>query len=158
MEIVPAYDMDDEVARLFSEYTAMLVDRDPLFSSYLDMQSYGEELASPGRWYSPPDGRLYVAIDDGVSAGCIGLKRLDGKGCEMKRLYVRPRFRGRGHARRLCERIIADAVGMGFRFMYLDTLPFLTEAVALYERLGFELTEPYNNSPMGDSIFMRKEL
>lgn len=158
MEIVPAYGRIEDLRPLFSEYTQMLVKGDPGFSKYLEMQGYDDELLDPEKKYAFSDGRLYLACQDDSVAGCIALKRLDEESCELKRLYVRPSFRGRGIAKALCLKIIADAHDIGYRCMYLDTLPFLQEAVSLYRKLGFEETSQYNDNPIVGSIFMKKML
>lgn len=109
VNIVLAYDSVDEVCRLFSEYTDMLINGDPEFREYLEIQNYDEELNHLDTKYGLPDGRLYLAYCDGRTAGCIGLKKLDSLNCEMKRLYVRPEFRGMRIGGMLIQRIIDDA-------------------------------------------------
>lgn len=151
-------DFPDEVGELFSEYTQMLVDGDPAFRDYLAVQNYDGELAHLEQKYGRPAGRLYLADWDGVLAGCIGLRRLDDARCEMKRLYVRPAFRGRHIAQTLAERLLEEARGMGYRAMLLDTLPFLESALGLYRKLGFYDIPCYNDSPMETSIYLRKDL
>lgn len=98
MELKLGYATPEAVRELFAEYTHMLVAHDPYFQVYLDLQHYDAEVADPTQKYGLPDGRLYVAWCDGQPAGCIALRRLDGTTCELKRLYVRPAFRGRGIA------------------------------------------------------------
>lgn len=93
-EILPAYDYPDIVGELFTEYTDMLIESDASFQEYLNIQNYDEELKHLEIKYGVPFGRLYLAYCGGEPAGCIGLKRIDERNCEMKRLYVRPQFRG----------------------------------------------------------------
>lgn len=95
IKIIPAYDYSQEIRELFSEYTQMLISGDPAFKEYLEIQNYDAELEHLEDKYGMPDGCLYLALCDGKPAGCIGLKKLDKDNCEMKRLYVRPEFRGR---------------------------------------------------------------
>lgn len=95
IQIIPAYDFPQEVNTLFSEYTQMLVDNDPAFGEYLAIQNYEEELKHLREKYGMPEGRLYLAYCGGQLAGCIGLRKIDDVRCEMKRLYVRPEFRGK---------------------------------------------------------------
>ena len=90
--------------------------------------------------------------------GCIALRRLDGARCEMKRLYVRPGFRGRRIAQTLVEQILQDAREIGYSAMLLDTLPFLDSALRLYRKLGFYDIPCYNDSPMETSIYLQKDL
>ena len=157
-EILPAYDALPEIRGLFEAYTAMLVERDPAFQAYLNIQHYKKELLCPAAKYAPPGGRLYLARAGGLAVGCIALRQLDSERCEMKRLYVRPAFRGRGIARGLIARITDDARHIGYRRMLLDTLPFLEDAIRLYRRLGFYDIPCYNDSPMDSTLFMQLDL
>ena len=158
IELVPAYSHQKEIAELFSEYTDMLVEGDPKFKAYLDLQNYDEELAHLEHKYGLPEGRLYLALLDGESVGCVGLRKIDTDACELKRLYVRPAYRGKGIGRVLMDRILSDARAIGYRVMLLDTLPFLRPALSLYKAYGFEEIERYNDSPMDTSIYMRLAL
>jgi putative acetyltransferase len=115
-------------------------------------EDFERELASlPGR-YGPPLGRLLLALRQGPAGneqpfGCVGLRPLEDGICEMKRLYIRPAFRGEGAGRALVEAVIAEARAMGFRKMRLDTLPAMQEAQALYRRLGFLEIPAYLKNP-----------
>lgn len=157
--IISAYDRIEDVRSLFSEYTDMLVSINPEFHLYLDIQHYDDEKENPSLKYALPDGRLYLDVsDDGIARGCIALRKLsDGKG-EVKRLYVRPEYRGNGIATALVERIIEDARNIGYKELYLDTLPELESAVKLYKSFGFEETGQYNDSPVDKTIFMKLSL
>ena len=156
--IIPGYEREWDVKELFGEYTSMLLSIDPSFSIYLELQHFSEEEAKPAAKYAMPDGRLYIAVSDESVAGCVALRRLDANSGEVKRLYVRPLYRGMGIASALLERIIADARSAGYGYLYLDTLPELKEAVKLYEKFGFEYVSAYNDSPAGRTLFMRLEL
>lgn len=158
IRIEPAYAFPQEVRLLFAEYTQMLMQGEPAFRAYLELQHYEDEADHLKEKYGPPAGRLYLAFCRGEPAGCIGLRRLDGESCEMKRLYVRPCFRGKGIGRLLAEKIIADAREAGYRHLFLDTLPFLQSALRLYKSLGFCETARYNNSPVAASVFLKLEL
>ncbi len=158
MELKLGYATPETVRELFAEYTHMLVAHDPYFQVYLDLQHYDAEVADPTQKYGLPDGRLYVAWCDGQPAGCIALRRLDGTTCELKRLYVRPAFRGRGIAGAMMQRILDDARAIGYTAMLLDTLPFLTSAIKMYRALGFYDIPPYNDSPLDTTIFLRLDL
>lgn len=157
--IISAYDRIEDIRSLFSEYTDMLVSINPEFHLYLDIQHYDDEKENPSLKYALPDGRLYLDIsDDGIARGCIALRKLsDGKG-EVKRLYVRPEYRGKGIATALVERIVEDARNIGYKELYLDTLPELESAVRLYKSFGFEETGQYNDSPVDKTIFMKLSL
>ena len=97
LELLPGYDRPAEILSLFTEYTRMLVSHDPSFQIYLDIQHYEDEIRDLEAKYGRPEGRLYLALWDGEAAGCIALRKLDEERCEMKRLYVRPAFRGTTH-------------------------------------------------------------
>lgn len=138
MELKLGYDTPGAVRELFTEYTQMLVAHDPHFQVYLDLQHYDAEVVDLTQKYGLPDGRLYIAWCDGQPAGCIALRRLGDTTCELKRLYVRPAFRGRGIAGVMMQRILDDARAIGYTVMLLDTLPFLTSAIKMYRaRSGF---------------------
>ena len=158
ISLVQAYDRIDDVKKLFSEYTEMLVSIDPSFHLYLEIQHYDREMENPAIKYALPADRLYIALSDGNVAGCVALRKLDDERCELKRLYVRPEYRGQHIAAKLMDRIIGDARSAGYSSMYLDTLPELAAAVRLYEKYGFEYTECYNDSPSEKTLFMKKDL
>lgn len=157
-ELIPGYQNKKEIGELFSEYTDMLVQNDPEMAAYLKLQNYDLELQHLEEKYGLPEGRLYLLIAEGQTAGCIGLRKIDETRCEMKRLYIRPQFRGKGLSKMLVERVITDAERIGYHYMLLDTLPFLKEAIALYEKYGFYRIDAYNDSPVKNSIFMRLDL
>ena len=157
-EVLLAYDKSDDIKALFAEYMDMLVTNDPPFAEYLKLQKYDQELQDLTQKYGLPHGRLYILYCDGAPAGCIGFRKLDQDGCEMKRLYIKPEYRRRGFARMLVEKILADAREIGYKYMYLDTLPFLKEAIALYFDLGFFEIDRYNDSPMANSVYMKLAL
>lgn len=158
LEIVPGLEHPGEIAALFSEYTSYLTENDPSFREYLAIQHYDEELAHLERKYKAPGGRLYLALWDGAPAGCIGMRRISESICEMKRLYVRPEYRGHGIARTLAERLLRDAGEAGYSQMVLDTLPFLDGALRLYRSLGFAEIPCYNDSPLSTSIYLGRRL
>ncbi len=158
IKITPAYGEREEISILFSEYTDMLTANDESFKKYLDIQHYDEEISHLESKYGMPDGRLYLIHCDRKLAGCIGLRKIDNQSCEMKRLYVRPEFRGKKLGNILVEKIIADAREIGYSYMLLDTLPFLQSAICMYKKFGFYEIESYNNSPMDTSIYMKLDL
>ena len=158
VEIKPAYKSIEKIKELFKEYTDMLVKEDEDFAKYLKLQDYDSELENLDIKYGPPKGRLYLATVEGEVAGCIALKYIDEKTCELKRLYVKPEFRGNKIADALVDQIIDDAKKIGYKKIQLDTLPFLKSAIHLYERYGFYEILPYNNSPMKKSLYYRLDL
>lgn len=158
IKIIPAYNFLKEINILFSEYTQMLIEGDSSFQKYLEIQNYEEELEHLDVKYGMPDGRLYIAFYGGELAGCIGLRKIDERNCEMKRLYVRPAFRGKNIGSKLIQQIITDAKEAGYSHMLLDTLPFLKSAVHMYKAYGFYEISSYNDSPMDTSIYMKLDL
>ena len=121
-------------------------------------QSFEQELAElPGK-YAPPSGRLVLAMNDGQIVGCVALRKLEENVCEMKRLYVRPAFRGQRIGRQLAEAIIASAREIGYGRMRLDTLASMKAAIGLYESLGFQPIAPYYHNPISDVVYLELQL
>jgi GNAT superfamily N-acetyltransferase len=135
----------DSVRRLFLEYSELV-------SEALCFQGFDAELAALPGDYAPPDGVLLLARDAAGDAGCVALKRIDLRTAEMKRLYVRQAWRGTGLGRRLTLAVVEAARARGFHRLVLDTLPKLTEAIALYRTLGFRECEPYLEAPTPGAI------
>lgn len=158
LEIKLAYECQHEIGQLFTEYTDMLIAHDSTFEKYLKLQNYEEEIQHLEDKYGLPEGRLYLAYNDGKPAGCIGLRKIDDNTCEMKRLYVRPEFRGKHIGNVLIKKVIEDASQIGYSHMLLDTDPFLESAIGLYKRFGFYEIECYNNNPIDSSVYMRLDL
>lgn len=158
LEIKLAYDSKDAIGELFTEYTDMLIDGDNTFREYFKIQNYDDELKHLEKKYGLPYGRLYAAYYDGELAGCVGLRKIDNDNCEMKRLYVKPCFRHKHIGNALIKKIIDDAMEIGYKYILLDTVPFLKSAIHLYKRYGFYEIERYNDSPMETSIYMKKDL
>ena len=154
------YACDDIInaRELFAEYAKLLVEAESRIVYYLDLQGYDSEAENLDEKYGLPDGRFYIAYLEGKAAACIALRKMNDAECELKRLYVKAEFRGQGIATALLELVIADARDIGYRFMLLDTLPALKEALKLYEKKGFYRIGPYNDNPVEDSVFLRLDL
>ncbi len=120
----------------------------------LCFQGFQEELDGLPGAYAPPAGRLLLAVDDTQAVGCVASRKLDDGICEMKRLYVKPAYRGKGLGRGLAEAVIAEARAIGYTKMRLDSLLSLKEAAALYRSLGFIEVPPYRYNPLPDAVFM----
>ncbi len=125
----------------------------------LCFQSFDQELAGLPGDYAPPEGRLLLASYDDALAGCGALHKLEPRICEMKRLYLRPAFRGKGLGRVIAERLISEARDIGYRHMRLDTIgSSMKDAVALYRLLGFKEIPPYRTNPIAGAIYMELQL
>lgn len=128
----------------------------------LSFQGFDEELAMLPGDYAPPRGALFLSKVDGVVAGCVALRPLDCSdypdAAEMKRLYVRPAFRGLGLGRQLAEAALDAARQGGYATVLLDTLDDMESARALYEDLGFEAVEPYYHNPIPGAHYLKADL
>jgi ribosomal protein S18 acetylase RimI-like enzyme len=148
-EATPA---DIPVVRALIEEYCRWIDLDLVF------QEIDAELDGLPGAYAPPDGRLLVARVDGDAVGLVAYRRLDAETCEMKRLFVQDRARGRGLARALVEHLMARAAASGYRELRLDTLPQMGPAQRLYESLGFRDIPPYYETPIPGTRFMACQL
>lgn len=140
------------IRELFLEYAKSLG-----FS--LCFQNFDKELENLPGDYAPPAGRLTLVTFNAQPAACVALHKIDEEVCEMKRLYVRPQFRGTGLGRELAEKIIAEARHIGYRKLRLDTVePRMQTAVALYRKLGFREIAPYRPNPIEGALYMELAL
>lgn len=137
----------EQVRELFIEYASSL-------GFDLDFQGIDKDFADLPGEYRLPDGCLFLALDSTRSVGCVGLRRFRENVCEMKRLYVRPQFRGQGIGRSLTEMTIDAARNIGYACMRLDTVDTMKEAMDLYRSLGFVEIEPYRHNPVDGATFM----
>jgi len=138
----------EQVRELFREYWASF-DLSPCF------QNFGAELGGLPGDYAPPRGTLGLALVNGEAAGCAALRPFDERRAEFKRLFVRPAFRGHGAGRALMEWVIAEARRLGYVEIVADTLPQMSDALAMYDRHGFERTGPYAEVPTPEAIYLR---
>lgn len=141
----------DTIRELFLEYAKSL-------NFDLCFQGFDKELESlPGK-YAAPDGRLLLALYDQKIAGCVALWKVSDQVCEMKRLWVRPEFRGKKIGRQLAEFVIEQAKLIGYSKMKLDTIDTMTEAIKLYVSLGFRSTSAYRYNPVEGAEYMELDL
>jgi ribosomal protein S18 acetylase RimI-like enzyme len=141
----------EETRRLFKEYASALgVD--------LCFQDFEHELKDLPGEYSEPDGCILLAFLDSALVGCVALRPLSSEICEMKRMYVRPTFRGQRIGQILGQDVITEARKRGYKKMRLDSLPTMREAQALYRSLGFREIDAYRPNPIQGAVFMELEL
>ena len=158
VEIIPANNHIDEFLCLVKEYTDTILAEGEEVARTLAVQHLDDELGHVAAKYGQPGECMYIARVDGVPAGCGALTRHDADYCELKRLYVRPPFRAQKLGRQLLERIIGDARQLGYRYMRLDTFPFMETAIRLYETYGFRRIGKYNDNPAPSALFMELTL
>ena len=158
VSLIPAFDRRDELRPLYEEYAAMLLETDPVFKDSLKQQNYDVEISRLEEKYGLPKGRIYLLEVDGETAGCVGMKPSDESHAELKRLYVRPAFRGRNLGEYMTRAIMDDARREGYRFLRLDTLPGLKTALKLYRRLGFYEIGAYYDCLVPGTVFMEIEV
>ena len=168
-EVSPVFSVPSVVNGLSftqAETTAHITQARELFLEYaqslgfsLCFQNFDRELADlPGK-YAPPKGRLLLVEYQSQLAGCVALHKLEPGICEMKRLYLRQQFRGKGLGRALADRIISEARQIGYQRMRLDTVePVMRDAVAMYRRLGFREIAPYCANPIAGALYMELQL
>ena len=145
----------DAVRRLMREYATQLgVD--------LCFQDFESELAALPGPYQAPHGALLTLHADGALAGCCAVRPLDNtdyaNACEMKRLFVRPQYRGLGYGRLLAEAILDTARQHGYACVLLDTLSDMETARAMYQDLGFTEIPPYYYNPIAGSHYLKADL
>jgi GNAT superfamily N-acetyltransferase len=134
-------------------------DYETWFGISLCFQNFDDEVANlPGK-YAPPEGRLYLAYEGDEPIGCIALRKLEDGICEMKRLFVRDVGRGKGIGKMLIDKIIGEAVTIGYQRMRLDTYPpKMGKAVSLYEAYGFYEIPAYYDNPHDGVLYIEKRL
>ena len=136
---------------LFREYAASL-------DFELDFQDFEDELANLPGSYARPSGCVLLAEVEGERAGCVALRPFSDGVCEMKRLYVRREFRGRGIGFLLAERVIEQARRAGYSRMRLDTISTMSSANSLYQSLGFAEITQYRPNPITGARYFELDL
>lgn len=151
IKILSAANQLEEIRKLFTEYANSLeID--------LCFQDFEQELNSlPGK-YAEPDGRLYIAYLNDTVAGCIALRRYDESSSELKRLFIRNGFRDLGISKCLIQRVIQDALDIGYKTIYLDTLETMKPAINLYQSFGFQEIQAYYHNPIEGAKYFKLDL
>jgi putative acetyltransferase len=146
--LIRQFEADDlgQARELFREYAASV-------GAEICFQKFQQELAELPGGYAPPEGRLLLAYVEGQLAGCVALRRFAAQIGEIKRLYVRPAFRGTGLGRELAEQLIGEARRAGYKLLRLDSLPRMERAIAMYRSLGFCEIARYGDNPDGAVCF-----
>ena len=151
MEIRDGKEYIPQVRELIAEYTERL-------GRNLSFQHLDEELQNPAFKYTPPQGEIFVAVENGNVIGMVAYHRHNEERCEMKRLYLKPETRGMHIGDALVQKITAAAKEAGYKEMVLGTIKPLTAAIHLYKKHGFSECAPYYDNPMQDVLYMRKDL
>ena len=142
----------------YREARALLREYEVEIEVDLCFQGFEQELETLERVYGPPGGRFFLLRQGERSAGCVAVKDLGGGICELKRLFLRPGFRGKGLGRKCAERIVQTARDMGYAAVRLDTLPSMDAAIALYRSMGFAEIAGYTENPVEGALFMELRL
>ena len=153
IQIISAEKQDhyQNVRELFMQYADSL-DFD------LEFQGFSQELATLPGHYAPPEGCILLAEESGCFVGCVALRPLEDKICEMKRLYVRSGYRGHGIGRMLACSVIDRAREIGYEKMRLDTIATMKEAKTLYYSLDFRNIKAYRYNPLDEPTYMELDL
>ena len=140
-------------AQLFREYADSL-------DFALSFQSFEDELTILPAMYGKPDGALFLVRVDEEYAGAVGLRQIENEStCEVKRMYIRPGYQGKGIGKALMQHVVDSAIGMNYKTIKLDTLgPKMPAAVGLYKSFGFKETTPYNYNPHEGVLYFEKKL
>lgn len=139
------------VRSLFREYESTL-------NVCLCFQGFEKELANLPGEYARPSGRLLLAFEGNEAAGCGAFRKLESDVCEMKRLFVRPKYQGRGIGLALARALIEGAQKASYSRMRLDTMPAMQRAIAMYRALGFQEIPAYRFNPVPGSLFLELQL
>ena len=157
--IIPKSKLEIEDGRMLGHEYVQAMGNNPILKTYFKDQDFLTEIDKMPKGYEPPDGIYLVAYVDNQAAGTVALKRLEDGICEMKRLFIRPKYQGLGLGRKLAEKVILEAKKLRYTKMRLDnSRSVMSKAVMLYKSLGFYEIEPYNKNFVADALFMEKIL
>jgi len=160
IQVTSAKDVD-QVRALLNEYIAFASSISPGINSVPAFKGYEDEFAKLPGIYAPPTGRLLMALEDSQPAGCVALKRIGPDVCELKRLYVRPQFRGKKIGSKLVEMLVDEARKMGYSKMVLDSHKSMKSAHRIYQEVGFRFVEAPADFPerlRNEVVFMELAL
>jgi putative acetyltransferase len=139
-------------AELFKEYADSL-------DFTLSFQSFDDELKILPQMYGAPTGALLLVETDGQYIGAVGLRRIENDWtCEVKRMYIRPGYQGKGIGKALMEKVVEIAGALNYQVMKLDTLSKMPAAVGLYKSFGFVETKPYNYNPHAEVLYFERSV
>ena len=157
--IIPTLKSELEEARKLGYEYVEAMGKNPVLKPYFKDQNFLLEIDKMPKGYEPPQGIYLLAYVDNEAAGTVALKCLDNEICEMKRLFVNPKFQGIGLGKLLAERVIDEAKKLGYTKMRLDnSRSAMAKAVSLYKSLGFYEIERYNQNFVADALFMERIL
>ena len=157
--ITAILEKDIAAGRQLGYQYAAAICKDPILEQYFKSQNFLSEIDKMPEGYESPDGAYLIAYVDDEAAGTVALKRLENDVCEMKRLFVIPKYQGIGLGRLLAEHIINEGKGLGYSRMRLDnSRSVMAKAVSIYKLMGFYEIESYNQNFVPDAMFMEKVL
>ena len=142
----------------FSEAKVLFLEYAKELSIDLCFQNFDKELIEIATQYNSPSGVLLLLKNKNESVGCVGLRKINDEISEMKRMYIRKNFRGKGLSKKLIERLLSHAKQMQYKSLRLDTLPQMKEAISLYVSFGFKETKPYRFNPVEGTKYMELSL
>lgn len=159
IKIVEAYNNKSEIKELLKEYTVEIIGKNESVKRVLQAQDFDYEINNLEKKYYTPNGKIFLIYYDGELAGCMAFTKIGEEACEMKRLFLRPDFRDKKLGYYMINHLIKQAKESHYKYMYLDSISgVMDRAIALYERIGFEYTDKYNESPIKETIYMRLDL
>lgn len=150
--------IEPETKKDFTQFYNLCIEYISSLGFELDFQGVDSELANLPGVYAPPQGAIILARHTNTAIGCVALKKLEEDICEMKRLYVKPEFRGRGLGLKLSKLILEKAKKIGYTKMRLDTVSWMKEAISIYKLLGFKEIEPYYHNPVNGAVYFELDL
>ncbi len=150
--------IEPETAKDINQFYHLCIEYIDSLGFELDFQGVDSELANLPGVYAPPEGAIILAMHNDRLIGGVALKKLEEDICEMKRLYVKPEYRGQGIGLKLSELILEKAKKIGYKKMRLDTILWMKEAISIYKFLGFREIESYYHNPVNGAMYFEIDL